>query len=361
MMTSKNQNYPEHTEFFTNDMAFTRDEGERPESLAQSHGAEPPSQHPQLDARVLRLLSSAEELQQHVAVILDEVQQSNAHLGVLTRHVTNPDAARPLEEHLAELVARQEVNDEKLTELAQAIAKLSRTQFRSNALSDVKEKQTGEAIATLQDMVSRREEVQTELAWREQQHLAKVRADARGELAVELLPSLDGLEAAIESASTLLARERERATRRIPPPDTAPTPPSRRTRLRIAFANEPLPVQTQTIPETSSELVAALAAWLEGLELVRERFLSLLIAENIQTIFAQGQAFDPRLHIAVGIATDKDASPGTIVEVVRKGYRQQDRVLRFAEVIVVKAEESHDHQQLSTSNPYRSEPPAHDR
>jgi hypothetical protein len=75
-------------------------------------------------------------------------------------------------------------------------------------------------------------------------------------------------------------------------------------------------------------------AWLQGLEMVRTRFLALLATAGIYPMEAEGQPFDPRLHLAMATESRSDAPDGTVVAVLRKGYRQRDRVLRYAEVAV---------------------------
>jgi hypothetical protein len=78
----------------------------------------------------------------------------------------------------------------------------------------------------------------------------------------------------------------------------------------------------------------AMVAWLQGLELVRTRFLGLLATVDIYPIEAAGRLFDPRLHLALETASRADLPDGAVVNVLRKGYRQRERVLRYAEVTV---------------------------
>ncbi len=78
-------------------------------------------------------------------------------------------------------------------------------------------------------------------------------------------------------------------------------------------------------------------ALLQGVEMVRRQFLSKLEGLGVKPIDTQTQ-FDPELHEA--ITTVPAASPdqeGTIVGVVRRGYRIGDDVLRPAAVAVAKA------------------------
>ena len=69
---------------------------------------------------------------------------------------------------------------------------------------------------------------------------------------------------------------------------------------------------------------------------MRDRFAALLAQEQIQPLPALGQPFDPRLHLAIEAETRSDAPPNTVVRVLRQGYRQRQRVLRYAEVVVAR-------------------------
>src|SRR6185436_8651271 len=97
----------------------------------------------------------------------------------------------------------------------------------------------------------------------EQRELSRLRREARTELAVAMLPVIDGIESALESGRALLERRRESRS----------GPPSLWQRLRYLINSDSLP---------ANENYEALVAWLEGLRLVRERFLSLLAAEDIR-------------------------------------------------------------------------------
>jgi hypothetical protein len=83
----------------------------------------------------------------------------------------------------------------------------------------------------------------------------------------------------------------------------------------------------------------AYAAWLKGLELVRERLFETLAMEGVEPLEAIGQPFDPHCHVALDtVPTQGDVLPGTIVSELRRGYAVGDRVLRYAEVVVARAE-----------------------
>jgi len=77
----------------------------------------------------------------------------------------------------------------------------------------------------------------------------------------------------------------------------------------------------------------------KGLEMLRGNLLKALREFGLEEIPAKGAVFDPFLHECVQQANDPKAADGTVKEVVRKGYRLQTRVLRPAQVVVVKKED----------------------
>jgi len=72
---------------------------------------------------------------------------------------------------------------------------------------------------------------------------------------------------------------------------------------------------------------------LDGVRMTRDALAGVLAAEGLEEIEAVG-AFDPHAHEAL-LATPADGvESGTVVEVVQRGYRLGDTVLRPARVIV---------------------------
>ncbi|MGC6768639.1 nucleotide exchange factor GrpE [Enterococcus sp. LJL128] len=73
----------------------------------------------------------------------------------------------------------------------------------------------------------------------------------------------------------------------------------------------------------------------KGIEMVYESMIFALKEEGIEEIPAQGESFDPNLHQAVQtVPADDGVASDTIVEVLQKGYKLQDRVLRASMVVV---------------------------
>jgi molecular chaperone GrpE len=70
----------------------------------------------------------------------------------------------------------------------------------------------------------------------------------------------------------------------------------------------------------------------EGVRLVHRALADALAREGLLEIETDG-LFDPNVHEAL-LAQPSDAAPGSVLDVVQKGYRLGDRVLRPARVIV---------------------------
>ena len=64
----------------------------------------------------------------------------------------------------------------------------------------------------------------------------------------------------------------------------------------------------------------------EGVRLVLRQFTTALERCEVTAVNAEGLAFDPNLHEAIG-QQESDAAPGTILTVLQKGYRLADRLL----------------------------------
>ena len=74
------------------------------------------------------------------------------------------------------------------------------------------------------------------------------------------------------------------------------------------------------------------ATVIEGVKLVEISLRSALAKEGLVEISTDG-AFDPHVHEAL-LTQPSDAEPGSVLEVVQRGYRLGDRVVRPARVIV---------------------------
>jgi molecular chaperone GrpE len=78
----------------------------------------------------------------------------------------------------------------------------------------------------------------------------------------------------------------------------------------------------------------------EGVRLVHRQLAQLLEKEGLAEIDTGGK-FDPHVHEAL-LSQRSDAEEGSVIEVLQKGYRLGDRVLRPARVVVAAPKEADD-------------------
>ena len=78
-------------------------------------------------------------------------------------------------------------------------------------------------------------------------------------------------------------------------------------------------------------------AYKSGFELIQRQLAELLKKRGVTTIDALGADFDPHLHQAVAYEEVAGAREGEVVDVMAKGYKLGDRLLRPALVKVAKA------------------------
>jgi molecular chaperone GrpE len=78
-------------------------------------------------------------------------------------------------------------------------------------------------------------------------------------------------------------------------------------------------------------------AFKAGLELIHRQFAELLKKRGVTALDALGADFDPHVHQAVAYEEVPGAREGEVVDVMAKGYKLGDRLLRPALVKVAKA------------------------
>lgn len=84
----------------------------------------------------------------------------------------------------------------------------------------------------------------------------------------------------------------------------------------------------------SAEQTGDVTTLLEGIRMVAQQIQDVLKAHATQQIEAEGQPFDPNLHEALSQVPTSECPPMTVIQVVETGYVMHDRVVRPAKVIV---------------------------
>jgi len=102
--------------------------------------------------------------------------------------------------------------------------------------------------------------------------------------------------------------------------------------LELALKNKP-----PGLKESNSQPQPGEPAGLcQGVELIRRKLLETLKRFGLETVSAEGQAFNPALHEAVRTIETSAIEPDTVMEELRRGYLLNSRILRPAMVVVSK-------------------------
>lgn len=78
------------------------------------------------------------------------------------------------------------------------------------------------------------------------------------------------------------------------------------------------------------------ASHTEGMRMTLELMLKTLEKHGITQLDPTGEVFDPQYHEAMTLQPSNDYKPNSIIQVLQKGYRLNDRLIRPARVIVAK-------------------------
>ncbi len=104
-------------------------------------------------------------------------------------------------------------------------------------------------------------------------------------------------------------------------------------RAKAGLVREVLPVVDNL--ERALELAGdAEGTLLDGVRLVHADLVGVLQRSGVEAFDPKGEAFDPTLHEALSTRPQEGAEPGVVLDVVEKGYRLNDTILRPARVVV---------------------------
>lgn len=106
------------------------------------------------------------------------------------------------------------------------------------------------------------------------------------------------------------------------------------------FGVETLAAELLAVKDSLEAALAAENATVDsmksGVELTLRQLKHVFDKFNVAEINPAGEKFDPHHHQAIS-TVESDAQPNTVVQVLQKGYRLHERVIRPALVIVAKA------------------------
>ncbi|MGN0008407.1 MAG: nucleotide exchange factor GrpE [Desulfovibrionaceae bacterium] len=76
---------------------------------------------------------------------------------------------------------------------------------------------------------------------------------------------------------------------------------------------------------------------LMGVEMTRKLMLDALMKHGLEPVGAEGEAFTPELHEALGVDCREGFENDSVSRVMQRGYKLKDRLLRPAKVMIHKA------------------------
>jgi len=99
-----------------------------------------------------------------------------------------------------------------------------------------------------------------------------------------------------------------------------------------AYANEKLLGELLSVLDNFERALGheadAAGSFSEGMSMIFKNFKDVLEKAGLEEIEALGQEFDPNIHNAVMTDTNSDYESGMVCDVVQKGYKLKDRVVR---------------------------------
>ena len=77
-------------------------------------------------------------------------------------------------------------------------------------------------------------------------------------------------------------------------------------------------------------------SWYQGLIMIEKSLNELIQSEGITQTAKTGMDFDPKFHEAIMTIEDDSKNEGTIADIIAQGYELKDRIIRPAQVTVIR-------------------------
>jgi molecular chaperone GrpE len=157
-------------------------------------------------------------------------------------------------------------------------------------------------------------------------------------------PDLAALHARLAEAEAKAAAAQDARLRAHADLDNVRKRAERETQLARQYGAEKLLGELLSVADSldlglaaASKPGAQLEALIEGLQLTHKQLIATLEKHGVKRVDPRGEPFNPDLHEAVTMVPSTEVAPNHVVEVMQKGYRLHERLLRPAMVVVAKA------------------------
>jgi molecular chaperone GrpE len=104
-------------------------------------------------------------------------------------------------------------------------------------------------------------------------------------------------------------------------------------RARLGLLRELLPV-VDNLERAEAAAAESEGPLHEGVKLVLADLHGVLARSGVEVLEPLGERFDPTVHEAISMRPEDGSESGLVVEVVEKGYRNRDTIIRPARVVV---------------------------
>lgn len=95
----------------------------------------------------------------------------------------------------------------------------------------------------------------------------------------------------------------------------------------------------RAVEAKQDQVTPQMKIWLGNFRSARRLLQKLIDEQGVKPIDTATGEFDPVWHVATETVADADRPPGTIIQVLRRGYVRDNQILRKAEVVVVEGSE----------------------
>jgi len=178
----------------------------------------------------------------------------------------------------------------------------------------------------------------------EDQVVEEVVAEQQAEPETQEAPTVDAVQAEIESLTEQLVSAQDQTVRAQAEAQNARRRAEQDVEKAHKFGQEKLVVDLLPIIDNLERALATLdredegqKAVVEGLDLTLKSFADTLTKHKVEAVDPAGEPFDPQLHQAMTMVPNPDMEPNTVMDVFQRGYTLHGRLVRPAMVVVSKA------------------------
>ena len=167
-------------------------------------------------------------------------------------------------------------------------------------------------------------------------------------------PTVESLSAELAEAETRVAEFKDQALRAKADVENMRRRAARDVENAHKYALERMTGELLPVLDSLEKAVESAAAAKdagaigEGVELSLKMFLTVLRKVGIEQLDPLGEPFDPQFHEALAMVENPDSEPNSVMEVIQRGYSLNGRLVRAAKVVVAKAPSGDEESGLNT-------------